>query len=75
MLMIREAQIEDADLLRSLLHRSFGEYDGRLDPPSAVHLETTASLGERIERGDGEGSLLEQGRRRESPRRRPVQPT
>jgi GNAT superfamily N-acetyltransferase len=50
-LTVREAHVGDADLLRGLLSRAFGEYDGCLDPPSGVHFETSASLAERIRRG------------------------
>jgi GNAT superfamily N-acetyltransferase len=50
-LMVREAHVGDADLLRSLLCRAFGEYEGRLDPPSGAHCETSSSLAERIRRG------------------------
>jgi len=50
-LTVREARIEEADLLRSLLYRAFGEYEGRLDPPSSAHLETSSSLAERVRRG------------------------
>jgi GNAT superfamily N-acetyltransferase len=48
---VREAHVGDADLLRSLLRRAFGEYEGRLEPPSGVHAETSSSLGERVRRG------------------------
>jgi GNAT superfamily N-acetyltransferase len=50
-LTVREARAEDADLLRDLLLRAFGEYEGRLDPPSGVEHETAASLAERMGRG------------------------
>jgi GNAT superfamily N-acetyltransferase len=50
-LTVREAHAGDADLLRGLLRRAFGQYEGRLDPPSGVESETSASLVERIRRG------------------------
>jgi GNAT superfamily N-acetyltransferase len=50
-LTVREAHAGDADLLHNLLCRAFGEYEGRLDPPSGVHLETSSSLAERLRRG------------------------
>lgn len=50
-LAVREAHVGEADLLRSLLCRAFGEYEGRLNPPSGVHRETSSSLAERLRRG------------------------
>jgi GNAT superfamily N-acetyltransferase len=50
-LTVREAHAGDAELLQGLLARAFGEYAGRLDPPSGAHAETPASLAARIGRG------------------------
>ena len=50
-LTVREAHVADADLVRGHLYRAFGEYDGRLDPPSGAHRETSSSLAGRIRRG------------------------
>jgi GNAT superfamily N-acetyltransferase len=51
---VREAQSDEAGLLRDILMRAFSEYEGRLDPPSGVHSETIASIRDKM----GEGGAL-----------------
>ncbi len=54
-LLVREAHGGDVELLRDILMRAFREYEGRLDPPSGVHSETAASLGDKLKAG---GALI-----------------
>ena len=48
---VREARSDEAGLLLHLLLRAFSEYEGCLDPPSGVHVETVATLSRKIEEG------------------------
>jgi ribosomal protein S18 acetylase RimI-like enzyme len=48
---LREATMEDAATLLRLMHSSFEEYLGLLDPPSAAHDETVETVRERLKRG------------------------
>jgi hypothetical protein len=41
---VREATIQDAPTLLRVLLESFKEYEGKLDPPSAAHVETVESM-------------------------------
>lgn len=52
---LREARPDEAPALRRLLDEAFREYDGLLDPPAAVTLETAETLAAKIARG---GALL-----------------
>ena len=52
---LREAHSDDAGLLHDILVRAFGEYEGRLDPPSGVHAETIASIRDKLIEG---GALI-----------------
>jgi ribosomal protein S18 acetylase RimI-like enzyme len=47
-LVLREATAADVPAIVAVLHAAFREYDGWLDPPSGVHRETVASIGERM---------------------------
>jgi ribosomal protein S18 acetylase RimI-like enzyme len=48
---VREARSDEAGLLLDILLRAYREYEGRLDPPSGVHLETMASIGDKLKEG------------------------
>jgi GNAT superfamily N-acetyltransferase len=48
---VGDAQAGDAALLHALLLRAFGEYEGRLDPPSGANDETVASIGSKLDEG------------------------
>lgn len=52
---VREARSDETGLLHDFLVRAFSEYEGRLDPPSGVHPETVASLGDKLKEG---GALI-----------------
>jgi GNAT superfamily N-acetyltransferase len=54
-LRVREARGADATVLLDLLARAFGQYEGRLDPPSGAHSETEASIVAWLQSG---GALL-----------------
>ena len=48
---VREAHSDEAGLVLDILLCAFSEYKGRLDPPSGVHSETTASIRDRLKAG------------------------
>ena len=50
-LRIRPAAADDAAVLLDLLLRAFGEYEGRLDPPSGANRETVATIAGKLVAG------------------------
>jgi GNAT superfamily N-acetyltransferase len=48
---VREASVDEVEVLRSILAGAFEEYEGRLDPPSGVHAESAESLAGRMRHG------------------------
>lgn len=52
-LLLRPAQLDDADLLTSLIRAGFAEYDGVLDPPSGAHTEDVDKIRAKLEKGGG----------------------
>ena len=52
---IARAQAAEAAVLLALLQRAFGEYNGKLDPPSGAHDETLDSIAHRLVDG---GALI-----------------
>jgi GNAT superfamily N-acetyltransferase len=49
--LLREAGIDDAEMLTNLLRAAFEEYRGVLEPPSGAHSETEESVRKHLESG------------------------
>jgi N-acetylglutamate synthase-like GNAT family acetyltransferase len=47
----REAVSSDAQMILSLVHEAFKQYEGKLDPPSGAHKETVETIENKINEG------------------------
>lgn len=57
-LVLREATLQDADLLTQIIRAAFAEYDGKIDPPSGAHSETPEQIREKLTQGGGTLALI-----------------
>lgn len=57
-LILRDAASQDADLLTQIIRAAFAGYDGKLDPPSGAHSETSDQIREKLTLGGGTLALI-----------------
>jgi GNAT superfamily N-acetyltransferase len=55
---LRPACLEDAPVLRSILHAAFEEYRDKLDPPSGAHHETVEVIARKLQEGQAVMALV-----------------
>ncbi len=59
-ILLQQATEQDIPALLDVIHSSFAEYEGRLDPPAGAHHETVESLRLKMSQGGGFVAMVNQ---------------
>lgn len=58
-IVLRAANVGDVELLTTLIHTAFAEYEGQLDPPSGAHAETAEQVAAKLSKGGAFLALMD----------------